>query len=95
MNRYTVGNTIRLRATLLNDKDVLLDALAVRCAVTAPGQITPTELLVHADGPGGVTADYVPTIPGVHSYAFTNLSPLANGERQFLAVARRVAPLPG
>ncbi len=93
MNRYTLGNTVRLRATMLDDKDAKLDMGTLRCAVTPPGTATPIEVAVVTDGTRGVAADFVPTVVGVHRYAFTNAIPRANGEAEFTVVARRVAAL--
>jgi hypothetical protein len=92
-NKYVLGNSVRLRATMLDDKDLLLDAGAVRCAVTPPGTQTPIEVAVTVIASGTVEALYVPSVVGKHLYAFTNLSPQANGEKSFLVVARSVAAL--
>jgi hypothetical protein len=93
MNKYTLGNTVRLRAVLLDDKDVELDASTVRCAVEAPGSTTATEVTVRPDGPARVVAEYVPNKTGIHTYAFSNLSPLVNSEKTFLVLPRAVNPL--
>ena len=92
-NKYTLGNSVRLRATLLDDKDVQLDGNTVRCAVHPPGQLNPVEVPCTISADGRVEALYVPQVTGTHRYAFTNLIPQANGEKTFLVVARTVAAL--
>lgn len=91
MNYYTAGTQIRLTAEIRAAADNALTDGTLTCSVIPP-RGTPESVPVTRDSAGRYSADYTPTVRGLHRYQFVSADPAVASLGQFFVTLAPWAP---